>query len=354
MTQKPRKIIHIDMDYFYAQVEERENPSLKDKPIAVGGDANRRGVLCTSNYIARQFGVRSAMSTYQALQKCPQLIVLPVNFPLYRAVSDNIRDIFAHYTDLIEPLSLDEAYLDVTECDQHQNSATWIAQAIRQDIFKQEHLTASAGIAPNKFLAKVASDWRKPNGQFTVTPNRIESFVFDLPVKKIFGVGPKMADRLHQMDIHTCADLQKLSLTECLQHFGKMGAALYDRARGIDHREVEHERIRKSLSVEETYPQDLKTLNQCEEEIKLLYPKFLDRLERIEEQEISKLFVKIKFFDFTQTTVEHTDLAMTLKNYLLLLEEGYQRGNKPVRLLGVGVRFKEKSDGEFEQLRLDV
>ncbi len=348
-----RKIIHIDMDCFYAQVEERENPKLKGKPIAVGGYSNRRGVLCTSNYIARQYGVRAALPTQMALQKCPDLIVVPPNFELYKEISQKIKIIFSEYTDLIEPLSLDEAYLDVTHNQNCHNSATLLARDIRQKIWQEENLTASAGISSNKFLAKIASDWKKPNGQFTIPPEDISQFVLSLDIKKIFGVGPVMAKKLNDMSIYQCSDLQDFSLTQCIQKFGKMGAMLYERSRGIDTREVISHRERKSLSVEETYEHDLANLDACLQHIPDLIRKLTQRLTKANNQnKIYKLFVKIKFFDFSQTTVEHINSIINQSAYESLLKEGFARGNKAVRLLGLGVRFKEKKENDFEQLSL--
>jgi len=348
-----RKIIHIDMDYFYAQVEERENPELKGKPIAVGGYSERRGVLCTSNYIARQYGVRAALPTQMALQKCPELIIVPPNFELYKEISQRIKKIFSEYTDLIEPLSLDEAYLDVTHNQSCHNSATLLAREIRQKIKQQENLTASAGISSNKFLAKIASDWKKPNGQFTIPPEDINQFVLNLDIKKIFGVGPVMAKKLNDMDIYQCSDLQVFSLTESIQKFGKMGAMLYERSRGIDNRAVIHHRKRKSLSVEETYEHDLTNLDACLQQIPKLMQKLTQRLIKANTQnKIYKLFVKIKFFDFSQTTVEHINHMMDQSAYEALLKEGFHRGNKAVRLLGLGLRFREKKENDFEQLPL--
>lgn len=186
---KPRKIIHVDMDCFYAGIEIRDNPSLATKPVAVGGASNQRGVLCTCNYIARQYGVRSAMPTAIAYRHCPDLIVLPVNMPKYRQISESIHRIFKEFTELVEPLALDEAFLDVSESSLYRGSATWIAEAIRNKIWQKEQLTASAGVAPNKFLAKIASGWNKPNGVFVIRPEQILSFVSQLPVTKLFGVG---------------------------------------------------------------------------------------------------------------------------------------------------------------------
>src|SRR3989338_4643852 len=257
-----RKIIHIDMDCFYAAVEMRENPALRDKPVAVGG-TSPRSVVCTANYKARQYGVHAAMPTRHALTRCPDLILVPVRIELYKNVSEQIRKILHEYTDLVEPLSLDEAYLDVTSASHHDGSATLIAQEIRYRIFQQQALTASAGISINKFLAKVASDWEKPNGQLTIYPEQVSKFVKELPIRKIFGVGKVTQEKMHRMGIHTCFDLQRFTLAEMVHEFGKFGAQLYNLCRGMDEREVKPHRVRKSLSVEETFEQDLADMQAC-------------------------------------------------------------------------------------------
>ena len=346
-----RKIIHIDMDCFYAAIEMREDPSLKGKPLGIGGSADRRGVLCTANYEAREFGVRSAMSTAYALRLCPQLELRPTRFALYREVSASIHEIFQQYTDLIEPLSLDEAFLDVTDCNQCRGSASLIAQEIRERIFVKEQLTASAGISVNKYLAKIASDWQKPNGQFLVAPGDIEEFVYKLPVKKIFGVGKAMQQKLKRIGVEYCSDLQHFSKPELVEKFGKFGLRLYDLCRGIDLRPVDNHRDRKSLSVEETFSQDLPDLTSCLEQLPTLFEKFQQRLAKFQQSDlskpISKQFVKVKFHDFSQTTVEMTTVDLSVDLFKQLLASGFKRGEKPVRLLGVGVGFKEQD--MFEQ-----
>lgn len=225
-TPKPRKIIHIDMDCFYAAIEMRDAPHLRSLPIAVGGSPDGRGVLCTANYLAREYGVRSAMASYKALKLCPDLVIVPVDFAKYRSVAHAIRKIFYSYTDLVEPLSLDEAYLDVTDCELFDNQARLIAKAICQEIIDTQHLTASAGVAPNKFLAKVASDWRKPNGIFVIPPQKVANFVQKLPVEKIFGVGKVTQRKMQQFGIYTCQDLQALSMTQLIERFGTFGQRL--------------------------------------------------------------------------------------------------------------------------------
>jgi len=334
-----RKIIHIDMDCFYAAVEMRDNPALRDKPIAVGGAANARGVLTTCNYAARKFGCHSAMPTARAFSLCPDLVLLPVAMDKYRAVSSDIHTIFRQYTDCIEPLSLDEAYLDVTDSAHCQGSATLIAQAIRNEIAKQLHLSASAGVAPNKFLAKVASDWRKPNGQFVIPPEAIDNFMVPLPVKKIPGVGKVTAEKLHDKGIATCGDLQAFSKATLIEMLGKFGQSLYHYCRGEDERPVEPTRIRKSLSVENTYLQDLTTLEACQKRLPDLYAELEVRLEKQAKRDIHKQFIKIKFADFTQITRECVVEALQLDTFIALLSHIETELMQPVRLIGVGVRF---------------
>lgn len=244
-----RKIVHIDMDCFYAAIEMRDNPGLADKPVAAGGTRETRGVLATCNYRARQYGLHAAMSTYAAFKHCPDLVLLPVNMEKYRHVSREIKTIFHDYTPYVEPLSLDEAYLDVTQCDAYQGSATLIAQDIRQRILTQHQFTASAGVAPNKFLAKISSDWHKPNGQLVITPNKVAGFIEQLQIGRIHGVGKATQRKLARLNVATCQDLQTLTRTTLAQHFGAFGEKLYLYARGINPRPVEPNRIRKSVSV---------------------------------------------------------------------------------------------------------
>lgn len=347
-----RKIIHIDMDCFYAAIEMRDNPSLKDKPIAVGGSSERRGVICTANYIARQYGVRSAMATSLAYRHCRDLIVLPVNMEKYEAVSKRIQHIFAEYTELIEPLALDEAYLDVTHSKHHQSSATLIAKAIRQQIWATEKLTASAGVAPNKFLAKIASGWKKPNGLFVILPQEIKAFVRKLPVTYLYGVGKVTAEKLHQMKLKTCIDLQKLHYDELTHHFGKLGKHLYEQCRGLDTRPVENNRIRKSLSVETTFSRDLTDQNECLIEIEKLYNELLIRLKEFSsEYPIRSQHIKIKFSDFKLKTAEFSVQEIKFEVFLLLFQNAQKNCGKPIRLLGLGVHFHTDKNAQrfFQQ-----
>ena len=230
-----RKIIHCDCDSFYASVEMRDDASLRELPIAVGGSASRRGVIATCNYEARKYGLHSAMPMAQALRLCPDLVVVPTNMEKYRVESQRVQSIFYEYTDLVEPLSLDEAFLDVSECKQHQGSATRIAEEIRNRVREEVGITISAGIAPNKFLAKIASDWKKPDGQFTVTPQDIDAFMIELPVAKIFGVGSVTAKKMSAMNIHTCGDLQQIAASELAKRFGKFGTRLHQQCLSLIH-----------------------------------------------------------------------------------------------------------------------
>lgn len=325
----------------------RDAPSLRGKPLAVGGRPEQRGVVATCNYEARRFGVRSAMATSQALARCPDLIVLPPAMDKYRAASKQILAIYRDYTDLVEPLSLDEAYLDVTDSMQFKGSATLIAQDIRARIADTVGITASAGIAPNKFLAKIASDWHKPNGQFVIRPQDVDAFVAELPVDKLFGVGRVTAAKLNKLGAYTCADLRGWSMLELQHHFGKFGASLYGLCRGIDRREVDPSSERKSVSVEETYATDLPDLGACRHELGALIDLLFKRVRRVgAERHIRKLFIKIRFDNFRRTTAECVSANIDMALCHTLLDTAWQRGRRPVRLLGVGVRLAEDEDAQ--------
>ena len=346
---KPRAIIHLDMDCFYAAIEVRDRPSLRGKPVGVGGARDRRGVLTTCNYEARKFGVRSAMPTFMALQRCPNLIVLPTRFDVYRREAAVIRGILYRFTSLIEPLSLDEAYLDVSA---HPGAPGPLAQLIRGTIFRKTKLTSSAGIGPNKLIAKIASEINKPNGQFEVKPEQAAEFMKDLPVRKIWGIGEKSERKLEELGVKTCGELQRFSRSELVDLFGKFGLDLYDLCRGIDHRPVEPDRPRKSLSTEETFAADLTTLEQCEEKLEELFQDLMaDLAQKESTREITKIFVKLKFNDFSRTTAERAGLVPTLQDFQTLLTEAFGRTGKPVRLIGVGVRF---ADTAPESAQMDL
>src|SRR6201987_3043955 len=251
-----RKIIHVDMDAFYASVEQRDDPKLQGKPVIVAWRGNR-SVVCAASYEARQFGVRSAMPAVRAERLCPNAVFLPPDFPRYRAVSHQVREIFKRHTDLIEPLSLDEAYLDVSENKTGLPTATQVAVTIREQIRTELHLTASAGVAPNKFLAKIASDWRNPDGLFVIQPNEVDSFLSPLPVGRLPGVGKVMEEKLKDFEVQTVGDLRKMELATLEGRFGRYGVRLYELARGIDKTEVVPDRPTQSISTEDTFERDL-------------------------------------------------------------------------------------------------
>lgn len=338
------------MDCFYAAVEMRERPELAGRPLAVGGGSHR-GVVTTCNYEARRFGVRSAMPGFLARERCPDIIFLPVRFDLYRAESARIRRILTDVTPLVEPLSLDEAYLDVTALDRY----AWdIAKEIRRRIWEETRLTASAGIAPNKMLAKIASDWRKPNGQFAILPAQVEAFVRDLPVRKVWGVGPKSAERFAAAGIQTCGDLQRFSLTEMVRRHGKWGEELFHLCRGHDNRAVEPNRIRKSLSNECTYPENLTSLEACQGALDDLLEDLHGELRtKAADRQIRSAVVKIKFADFTRLTRECLCPLPDRGVFHTLLRAAWdQSRGRAVRLLGTGVRFSDTSETEDSPQRM--
>ncbi len=338
------------MDAFYASIEIRDNPDLAGKPVAVGGTSGR-GVLTTCNYVARTFGCRSAMPTYKALRLCPDLVLVPVRFDAYRAESQRIRAIFSQFTGLVEPLSLDEAYLDVSHL---RSLGAAVASEIRHRIRAETGLTASAGIAPNKALAKIASDWNKPDGQFEVAPDAVDAFVRPLPLGKLWGVGKVTRERLAALGFLTCGDLQSASEAELASTFGKWGCALYRLSRGIDERPVSPDRTRKSLSSERTFAEDLGFPEQGRSALAPLVEELQAELrEKHRDRVPCKIFVKLKFSDFTQTTIERAAPWPESALAFSLLEEAWPRGNgKPVRLLGVGVRFAESSEDPDAQLEM--
>ncbi|ATH77863.1 MULTISPECIES: DNA polymerase IV [Halomonadaceae] len=339
-----RKIIHCDCDCFYAAVEMRDNPALAEIPIAIGGSVEQRGVVATCNYPARAFGIHSAMPMAQALKRCPHLTVIRGDMAKYKAVARQVFAIYRDVTELIEPLSLDEAFLDVSDVTQYHGSATRMAEAIRQRVKEQVGITVSAGVAPNKFLAKIASDWRKPDGLFVITPDDIDAFVQQLPVKKIHGVGPRTAEKLAELGIQTGADLRARPLTELVERFGRFGHRLHELSHGRDERPVKTHRERKSISTEQTYSRDLPTLDACRHELPELISDLERRYARLDPAPaVRGLMVKVKFNDFTQTTVEHADPAPDLEQFETLLNVGWARGERPVRLLGVGYRLAEET-----------
>ncbi|QKE62498.1 DNA polymerase IV [Aquipseudomonas campi] len=347
-----RKIIHVDCDCFYAAIEMRDDPQLAGKPLAVGGAADRRGVVATCNYEARAWGIRSAMPMGQALKLCPDLKVVKPRMDAYKAVSREIHGIFREFTEIIEPLSLDEAYLDVTDSAHFAGSATRIAKEIRRRVSQELHITVSAGVAPNKFLAKIASDWRKPDGLFVITPDQVDEFVAVLPVSKLHGVGKVTADKLGRLGISTCADLREWNKLALVREFGSFGERLWSLARGIDERALQTDSRRQSVSVENTYDEDIPNLAMCLKRLPELLEQLETRMARLDSSyKPDKPFVKIKFHDFSQTTLEQAGARRDLHSYQQLLSAAFARGNKPVRLLGVGVRLLDMR-GRHEQLEL--
>lgn len=344
-----RKIIHIDMDAFYASIEQRDNPDYQGKPIAVGGSPQGRGgVVATASYEARKFGVRSAMSSKIAVQLCPHLIFIRPRFDVYKDVSQRIREIFRRYTDVIEPLSLDEAYLDVTTDKQGIGSAIEIAKKIKEAIKNELQLTASAGVSVNKFVAKIASDINKPDGMTFIGPSKIQGFMERLAIEKFFGVGKVTAAKMRKMGLHTGADLKKLTESELTKHFGKAGKFYYKIVRGIDDREVQPYRETKSVGAEDTFPYDLKELDEMHQE--------LDKIARIVHERVKRhglagktITLKIKYHDFKQVTRRHTypegiDDLDTISTRAKKLLESIDLDEKRIRLLGISLsNFNEVS-----------
>ncbi len=310
----------------------REEPSLRNVPLAVGG-TDRRSVICTCNYRARSFGVRSAMPVFMALKQCPNLVVVRPRFDFYQAVSQKIRAIFRRYTDRIEPLSLDEAYLDVTE---HPDDAVAIASHIRLAIRRELRLPCSAGISINKLLAKIASDWNKPNGQFEIKQQDVAAFMQSLPARRLWGIGPKAEQRLANLGIRTCGQLQELPLATLIRQFGSMGAEIHAMCRGIDNRPVEPGRNRKSVSCETTLTDSISDPSLLEPILNDLFERLIDDLNN---RRTAGIFVKLKNSDFELTTVARRDMSPAPDNFRALLMTAWQRSQPPFRLVGIGARL---------------
>lgn len=337
------------MDAFFASVEQRDNPELRGRPIAVGFDGPR-GVVSTASYEARPYGVHSAMSMAQAKRRCPQLIVVPTHFEKYKEVSQQIHAVFHEYTDLVEPISLDEAFLDVTDNKKGIELAVDIAKEIKQKILERTSLTASAGVSFNKLLAKIASDMRKPNGIFTVHPDRALDFIGSLPVEKLWGVGPKTADRMHEMGVFTGAQLRRISCEHLVQVFGKMGRVYYDFSRGIDNRPVVVAYERKSVGCERTFLEDLHIYTKI---IIELYHIVLELVERIERKDFRgrTLTLKLKWDATTQITRSLTqEKVLRTKDDILPLAKRLLKDteyhDRPIRLMGLSVSSPETNDKE--------
>ena len=354
----PRKIIHIDMDAFFAAVEQRDFPQYRNKPIIVGGAPDSRGVVATCSYEARRFGIHSAMPSSRAYRLCPQAIFVKPRFEAYQEASMKIRKIFADYTDLIEPLSLDEAYLDVTEATAFQGSATLIAKAIKADIQQKTQLIASAGISYNKFLAKIASDIDKPDGLYLITPEQGPDFAEQLPVGKFHGIGKATASKMQDLGIQTGKDLKKLSMELLLQHFGKAGQHYYNICRGIDNRPVNSQRLTKSIGVETTFLQDI---NDREEILQQLQYLLETALKKASDKKFAArtLTIKIKYHDFVQITRSRTILqpleaTSSMFQVLEALLTHTDIGKRKVRLLGISLSTLENQFSSQRIQQMDL
>ena len=344
MNDLSRKIIHIDMDAFFAAVEIRDNPKLKGKPVVIGSDPRKtggRGVVSTCSYEARAFGIHSAMSSKEAYEHCPQAVFISGNYEKYTAVGQQIRAIFKRYTDNIEPMSIDEAYLDVTENKLGIKSAVKIARLIQQDIWNELHLTSSAGVSYNKFLAKIASDYQKPRGLTVILPNEAEDFLKQMDIAKFHGVGKKTVEKLHQMGVFTGADLLKISEISLIDRFGRLGFDLYRKARGIDNSPVKSNRIRKSIGKEKTYSKILNLEEDIKKELTLLSERVALSLQK-HEKSGKIVILKIRYADFSTMTKRKSlsqkiQDAETISQMAIQLYESLADKDKDVRLLGVTV-----------------
>lgn len=353
----PRKIIHVDMDAFFASVEQRDNPDLRGKPVAVGSP-QQRGVVAAASYEARKFGVHSAMASVIAKRKCPDLIFVPHRFDVYRAVSRQIHEIFAEHTPMIEPLSLDEAYLDVTENLQQIDTATEIAEAIRARIRAVTGLTASAGVSYNKFLAKMASGQKKPDGMFVITPKVGPSFVEALPVGKFHGVGPATAEKMKRLGIGTGLDLKARSLSSLQRDFGKSGSYFYWISRGIDDRPVQPDRVRKSIGAEDTFSQDMFTLEEALHGLRPLLEKVW-RYCAANDVRGRTVTLKVKYADFQQITRSRTaglpiNGRLEFDRIATELLEAIFPASKGIRLLGISLSSLGDESDDGTQLRFDI
>ena len=353
-----RKIIHIDMDAFYASVEQRDFPELRGKPVIVGGAPDKRGVVAACSYEARKFGIHSAMPSSRAYRLCPQAIFQRPRFEVYRQVSTEIREVFERYTDAIEPLSLDEAYLDVTHSDLHQGSATLIARNIKQDINEKTQLIASAGVSYNKFLAKMASDMDKPDGLYVIRPEQGPGFIEQLAIGKFYGIGKATEAKMKSLGIHSGKELREWSLEKLVSRFGKSGNYYYQIARGTDEREVVSSRERKSLGTETTFEHDLSDKAEMLEILHSLAAKVVQYLVK-RELCAKTLTIKVKYADFTQVTRSQTmdeafDKLECILPALPLLLDKTEAGEKKVRLLGVTASNLNTPSNNKEQSQIDL
>ncbi len=359
-NQTLRKIIHVDMDAFYASVEQRDNESYRGKPVVVGGSPDERGVVAAASYEARQYGIFSAMPSRTALQKCPQVVFVRPRFSVYKEISEQIREIFHQYTDLVEPLALDEAYLDVTNNKMGLPSATLIAKEIKERIREETKLTASAGVSINKFLAKTASAVNKPNGLFLIPPDGAESFVERLAIEKFYGVGPVTAERFHKLGVFVGADLKGWSENDLIRTFGKVGSFYFQIARGQDHRPVTPNRMRKSIGAEESFAHDLTERHSMLSALTAITETLNNRIEKGRTSGRT-LTLKVKYADYQQVTRSRTlvesitDVEEIMKVAIALLDTTDAEA-KHVRLLGLALSNLdvEREDDECVQLTISL
>lgn len=355
MSGSSRKIIHVDMDAFYTSVEQRDDPSLRGRPIVVGGSPEGRGVVAAASYEARKFGVRSAMSSAKAIRLCPELLFVPARFDVYRLVSRRIRAIFCSYTELVEPLALDEAYLDVTENLVGAPFATPIAKEIRARIRDELGLIASAGIGPTKFVAKLASDYDKPDGLVIVPPSRVQEFIWPLPVDRLWGVGPATAKRIRGLGLETIGDVARASRAEIERRLGRHGGFVYNLSRGIDPRRVTPTRLPKSRGAERTFPSDVKDLHALEGFVAGLVEELWPSLRRIESG-ARTITIKVRYEDFRTITRSRSLESPTndpdqIRTVALELLRTTEAGQTPVRLVGVTAsNFGRRGDSRQLQL----
>ena len=341
MANQIRKIIHVDMDAFYASVEQRDNPEYRGKPLAVGASPRQRGVVAAASYEARKFGIHSAMPSKLAIAKCPNLIFVKPRFEVYRAISAQIHKTFRHYTDIFEPVALDEAYLDVTENKQRLPYASTVARYIRREIFQATNLTASAGVSVNKFLAKMASGINKPNGMTVILPEDAQSFVEALPIEKFHGIGKVTAAKMHALGIHNGLDLKKCDRSFLIQSFGKAGNYYYNIARARDNRAVEANRVRKSIGAENSFAENLKDKETIIVKLEQVARTLVERIKR-HQAAGRTLTLKVKFADYQQITRSHTftdsiNSQDTILTEALALLEIIELEDRSVRLLGLSL-----------------
>jgi len=352
-----RKIIHVDMDAFFASVEQRDQADYQGKPLIVGGQPNSRGVVAACSYEARQFGIHSAMPCSQAYRLCPQAIFVPPRFEAYKEVSTQIREVFWRYASEVEPLSLDEAYLDVTYTAEYDGSATLISKAIKREIWEETNLIASAGVSYNKFLAKIASDMDKPDGLYVIKPEQGQAFVAELAIGKFHGIGPATEAKMNKLGIETGNDLKQWTQEQLTEKFGKSGSYYFNIARGIDHRPVRSQRIRKSLGKETTFAEDVISVDILLAKLTPLAEQVLASLDK-QELKARTLTLKVKYSNFQQVTRAHTSEEVldfdAVQSLLPVLMAKTEAGSLAVRLVGVSLSGFDKGESGKIQSQLDL